>query len=95
MNAEGWYHDPFRLHEDRWISDGAPTALVRDHGVESHDPPPSTHFDGPLQPVAEHASADGEDLLRADNEGAEDFIFDPNAARRPEILEVTGQIGVD
>ena len=32
MKAEGWYHDPYRLHEARWISDGAPTALVRDGG---------------------------------------------------------------
>ena len=79
MNAEGWYHDPFRLHEDRWISDGAPTALVRDEGVESHDPPPSAQFDGTLEPIAEAAPADGEDLLRADNEEAE-AIFDPNAA---------------
>ncbi len=94
MNAEGWYHDPFRLHEDRWMSDGAPTALVRDQGVESQDPPPSTKFDGPLEPVAEHAPADGEDLLRADNEGADEAIFDPNAAVGT-VWDTFGQSGGD
>lgn len=40
---EGWYSDPFGLHEARWLSDGHPTKLVRDHGVESYDRVP----DGP------------------------------------------------
>ena len=35
MNEEGWYVDPFGRHEALWISDGTPTALVRDDdGVE-------------------------------------------------------------
>jgi len=80
MKAEGWYQDPFQLHEARWISDGAPTALVRDRGVESQDPPPETTFDGKLEPVPEDAPADGEDLRRADEEEAGSAIFDPNAA---------------
>ena len=38
MTEEGWYSDPFLLHEDRWFSAGTPTALVRDEGVASQDP---------------------------------------------------------
>ena len=79
MNAEGWYQDPFRLHEARWISDGTPTALVRDGGAESQDPPPSATFDGQLEPVAEDAPADGEDLRRADDEEA----ATPSSIRTP------------
>ena len=44
---EGWFTDPFARHEDRWLSDGTPTKLVRDDGIESYDEPP----DGP--PVRE------------------------------------------
>jgi hypothetical protein len=37
---EGWYTHPFARHEARWMSEGKPTGLVRDDGVESHDDPP-------------------------------------------------------
>ena len=78
---EGWYLDPFGAHEARWFSDGTPTALVRDRGgAESHDAPPSTTFQGDLEPVPEIAPSDGDDLLRADEENPDDHIFDPNAA---------------
>lgn len=37
----GWHGDPYRIHQERWVSvDGAPTKLVRDGGQESYDPPP-------------------------------------------------------
>lgn len=66
---EGWYLDPFKIHEARWFSDGTPTALVRDKdGVESYDQPPSTTFQGDLTPVPESVPSDGDDLLRADEE---------------------------
>lgn len=78
MNAEGWYQDPFKRHEARWISDGTPTALVRDGEVESQDPPPSATFEGALQPLPDSEPADGEDLLRADAAEGQP-IFDPNA----------------
>ena len=39
-HAEGWYTDPFGRHEARWMSDGAPTKLVRDGDVEAYDDPP-------------------------------------------------------
>jgi len=48
--AWGWYPDPYRVHEERYISaDGRPTKLVRDAGRESYDPPPT--------PVADKESA--------------------------------------
>ena len=53
MKAQGWYSDPFRRHRARWFSDGNPTALVRDDGVESRDPPPNTGYSGPLEPATE------------------------------------------
>ena len=37
---EGWYSDPYGRHEARWMSDGRPTKLVRDDGVEAYDDPP-------------------------------------------------------
>jgi len=42
--AQNWCIDPFGRHEVRWFSRGLPTALVRDRGVESQDPPPDTSF---------------------------------------------------
>jgi hypothetical protein len=38
---QGWYADPFRIHEARYFSVGQPTALVRDGGTESYDEPPA------------------------------------------------------
>jgi len=38
---QGWFEDPFRLHEARYFSAGRPTKLVRDGDVESYDEPPS------------------------------------------------------
>jgi len=38
---EGWYQDPFRLHEARYFSAGRPTRLVRDGDVESYDEAPA------------------------------------------------------
>ncbi|MGP8006426.1 MAG: hypothetical protein ACLP2J_05290 [Acidimicrobiales bacterium] len=75
MKAEGWYVDPYGLHDARWFSDGSPTALVHDGGVESQDPPPDTPYTGQLQRPAEPASTDGDDLRRADS--AESKRFDP------------------
>jgi hypothetical protein len=41
MKPQGWYHDPYGVHEERYFSDGQPTKLVCDCGIESYDPPPS------------------------------------------------------
>jgi hypothetical protein len=77
MEAEGWYVDPYGVHEDRWISGGSPTGLVRDGGVEAQDPPPALPFTGELQPSPEREVVDGEDLRRADE--ADDRPFDAEA----------------
>ena len=71
MNAEGWYLDPYEAHEQRWFSDGRPTALVRDDAVEAHDEPPAHAYPEPLVAAPEH-DADGTDLLRADAATSED-----------------------
>jgi hypothetical protein len=44
-NAQNWCADPFGRHQARWFSNGIPTALVRDQGVETQDPPPVTAVD--------------------------------------------------
>jgi len=64
---EGWYTDPFGLHEARWMSDGQATNLVRDKEVESHDPPPDEPFKQVPQPIEAPESAGPDDLLRADS----------------------------
>jgi hypothetical protein len=43
-SEEGWFTDPYGLHEARWLSVGRPTELVRDRGTESYDQPPDTPF---------------------------------------------------
>lgn len=67
MNPEGWYHDPFRLHEARWFSDGNPTALVRDGRVESRDDPPSSDYEAPLELIDDGDESSPDDLRRADD----------------------------
>jgi hypothetical protein len=42
--AQNWCVDPYGVHEARWFSQGNPTALVRDGGIESQDPPPDSAF---------------------------------------------------
>ena len=77
MNPEGWFLDPFGHHEARWFSDGVPTALVRDGGIESQDSPPSTAIEGELQRLPEPTQSVEGALLRADD--AEAQAIDPNA----------------
>jgi hypothetical protein len=48
----GWYRDPYGVHEDRYFSQGFPTKLVRDHGVETYDPPPDGGLPKVLVPAA-------------------------------------------
>jgi hypothetical protein len=66
MHAQGWYRDPYRIHSDRWFSDGKPTYLVRDQSVESRDEPPAWAPQLPLVPVADVGINEGSDLQRAD-----------------------------
>ena len=45
---EGWFHDPFEVHQLRWFSAGTPTDLVRDDDVEAYEAPPADRWDGAL-----------------------------------------------
>jgi hypothetical protein len=42
IDEEGWYTDPYGLHDARWMSMGEPTKLVRDGDVESYQDPPDS-----------------------------------------------------
>ncbi|HTU38041.1 MAG TPA: hypothetical protein VMF35_08485 [Acidimicrobiales bacterium] len=65
---EGWYTDPFGRHEARWLSDGVPTKLVRDRGVESYDDPPDTPPTQAWKPIeAPPGALTAVDTLRADD----------------------------
>jgi hypothetical protein len=69
-DAQGWFRDPFGVHEDRYFSAGQPTKLVRDHDVEAYDEPPDRPFALlDLVPVAPDTEIGlgGSDLLRADD----------------------------
>jgi len=82
LPAQGWYRDPYGLHENRYISDGVPTKLVRDGERESYDPPPDEPLKGDLV-AAEYATADTKnwsDLRRADDASSDPY--DPVKARR-------------
>jgi hypothetical protein len=47
-SEEGWYIDPYGLHEARWMSMNKPTKLVRDGEVESYQDPPDSQ---PMHPA--------------------------------------------
>jgi hypothetical protein len=49
--VQGWYVDPYHLHECRYFSSGNPTKLVRDGVIESYDEPPNYEPIGPIVPV--------------------------------------------
>jgi len=87
MNAEGWYQDPYRIHEDRWYSEGVPSALVRDGEVEAQDPPPPGEVPaGPLVASVAHGTPAGaDDLRRADEAETEG---DPNPDYAEKAAEV-------
>ena len=78
MKAEGWYIDPYGRHEARWFSDGTPTDLVRDRGVTSDDPPPSTPYTAKLEPITQNTSSRSDGLQRADHN--QDLADDPRVA---------------
>ena len=81
--AEGWYRDPYALHEDRWMSQGQPTKLVRDAAIESYDPPPDLPLPDVLVPVTEGTSASSgdSDLRRADDASQQDPYSAERASR--------------
>jgi hypothetical protein len=87
---EGWYTDPYAVHEHRWLSSGRPTKLVRDGDVEAYDDPP----DGPYVCEPERietvpTATGGADLLRT---GEASSQYDEGAAVM-ESLDAIGQVG--
>ena len=71
---QGWFVDPFAVHEQRWFSQGRATDLVRDGRAEAQDPPPDGPVPEPLVRAAP-ASAIGrppEDVRRAGGSDAAD-----------------------
>lgn len=66
MQAEGWYVDPYAIHDERWFSNGAPTKLVKDDGVESNDQPPDGPWTGPLEPIGMAVGPGADDFAHRD-----------------------------
>jgi hypothetical protein len=79
----GWFIDPYHLHEYRYFSEGTPTKLVRDAGLESFDPPPDIPLTGAPVPAAAsaHLSSGPADMRRADDAERE-APYDPRDACR-------------
>jgi hypothetical protein len=67
MAEEGWYSDPYGVHEHRWFSDGTPTNLVRDHGKTSHDSRPQTAYVEEPHLIESASSLAKDDLRRGDD----------------------------
>jgi hypothetical protein len=81
MKAQGWYRDPYLVHEDRYFSDGQPTKLVRDGDAEAYDPPPAGPPKLELVGVPEkQGSFDNDELRRADDPSAGPATYDSSKA---------------
>jgi len=66
--AEGWYLDPYGVHEQRWISRGHPSNLVRDGKIEAKDEPPDRPPQRPFHPIPSDSAGIGwRDMQRADD----------------------------
>lgn len=88
MKAQGWYKDPYLVHEDRYYSAGQPTKLVRDDGVEAYDPPPPGPPKAELVEVRDAHATNVGDLRRADD-GSAGAAYDPYmAAMRGDLVQV-------
>jgi hypothetical protein len=64
---EGWYLDPYKIHQQRWISKGRPSDLVRDGEHEGKDAPPDRPPSLPLVPAPVDGSLGWRDTRRADD----------------------------
>lgn len=64
--AEGWYRDPYGIHQDRWFSAGTPTSLVRDGDAEGRDDPPAYAPPVPLEEIPDNDPFPEDALRRAD-----------------------------
>ena len=90
LAAEGWYQDPFGIHEHRWMSRGKPTKLVRDGGSESFDPPPDLPTPGVLVPADAGSNA-------ADDTGetGQESSYSNRRARQAALDAISGGAIVD
>ena len=79
MREQGWYRDPYRLHTDRWYSDGRPSRLVRDGTVEAYEEPPPVDPPGAPERIPEGAG-DSSDVKRADAASRGNQTFDAKKA---------------
>jgi hypothetical protein len=91
LSAEGWYQDPFGIHEHRWMSRGQPTKLVRDGGSESYDPPPDLPLPTELVPADAGSSAADDDTGGAGQESS----YSNRRARRAALDAISGGAIVD
>ena len=80
MKAQGWHHDPYGVHEDRYFSDGQPTKLVRDGGAESYDPPPPRPPDVEPDEMTACPPVYGGDIRLAADPSARSASYDREAA---------------
>jgi hypothetical protein len=80
-DLEGWYTDPYARHEARWLSQGKPTRLVRDGGVEGSDPVDDEPFTVDPVRIESSVARDGSDLRRADD-AERDALADPREVAR-------------
>jgi hypothetical protein len=86
MREEGWYTDPYGMHEARWMSDGQPTALVRDGDTESTHEPPSGRFTA----TPERIAAEGPDGL-----ATSDVLEANRTTNRPPNYQDAAEEGID
>jgi len=83
VHHEGWFKDPYQVHEERWYSYGEPTKLVRDAGAESYDPPPvSVEPSGPLVRLLVESESNGADDLRRADDAQQSDSYDPKKANQ-------------
>jgi hypothetical protein len=88
VKAQGWYKDPYLVHEDRYFSADRPTKLVRDDGIEAYDPPPPGPPKAQLVEVPDAETTSVGELRRAD-EGSAGAVYDPYlAALRGDLFQI-------
>ncbi len=61
---DGWYPDPYGIHEERLFADGEPTSVVRNDGIGSLDAPPVTEA-GTAEPGSAPRDATPSNSVRA------------------------------
>jgi hypothetical protein len=68
---QGWYTEPYELHEARRMSQGTPTSLVRDGGIEGSDPVGGGPFTVAPVRIVRKGSHDGSDRRLSHNANSE------------------------